>query len=137
MLANYRPYAGAVLQHVTLEVKPEQIGRSVEFWRLLGFAQVEPPAALAETFVWVERAGTQIHLERNAAPVVPPRGHAAVVVLDFDATVERLRKAGFDVTPGHEHWRAPRAKAIAPGGHVVELMAAPPQGQGPFCQTCS
>ncbi|HKI67670.1 MAG TPA: VOC family protein [Solirubrobacterales bacterium] len=115
------------LQHVTLEVNQTDIERSVEFWELLGFERVEPPAALAETFVWMEHAGTQIHLERNRSPAVPPHGHAAVVVEDFDRTVERLRKAGFEVTPGREHWGAPRAKAVAPGGHVVELMAAPPR----------
>jgi hypothetical protein len=115
-----------VLQHVTLEVAPSEIERSVELWELLGFRQVEPPAALAETFVWMERKGTQIHLERNDSPVVPPHGHAAVIVADFAQTVERLHEAGFEVTRGHEHWGAPRAKAVAPGGHLVELMAAPP-----------
>lgn len=115
-----------MLQHVTLEVSPGDIERSLEFWALLGFGQVEPPPALAQTFVWVEREGTQIHLERNGVPTVPPHGHAAVVVADFEQTVERLREAGFEVTPGREHWGAPRAKAIAPGGHTVELMAAPP-----------
>ncbi len=73
------------LQHVTLEVPPGEIERSVEFWQLLGFERVEPPAALAETFVWMERGGTQIHLERNESPVVPPHGHAAVVVENFEA----------------------------------------------------
>jgi catechol 2,3-dioxygenase-like lactoylglutathione lyase family enzyme len=115
-----------MLQHVTLEVLPEDIERSVEFWDLLGFARIEPPTALAETFVWVEREGAQIHLERNGAPTVPRHGHAAVVVADFERTVERLRDAGFDVAPGREHWGAPRAKATAPGGHMVELMSAPP-----------
>jgi catechol 2,3-dioxygenase-like lactoylglutathione lyase family enzyme len=119
-----------VLQHVTLEVAPEDVGRSLEFWRLLGFERVEPPAALAETFVWVEREGTQIHLERNPSPVVPPHGHAAVVAPDFDRAVERLREAGFEVTPGRPHWGAPRAKAIAPGGHTVELMASAPAVRG-------
>jgi catechol 2,3-dioxygenase-like lactoylglutathione lyase family enzyme len=115
-----------MLQHVTLEVEPENVERSVELWELLGFRRVEAPAALAETFVWIEREGTQIHLERNDSPTVPPHGHAAVVVADFDRAVERLRGAGFEVRPGREHWGAPRAKAVAPGGHLVELMAAPP-----------
>lgn len=116
-----------MLQHVTLEVAPEDIERSVEFWALLGFERVEAPPALAEVFTWVEHGGTQIHLERNAQPTVPPDGHAAVVVADFDGTVERLREQGFEVTIGRQHWGAPRAKAIAPGGHRVELMAAPPR----------
>jgi catechol 2,3-dioxygenase-like lactoylglutathione lyase family enzyme len=115
-----------MLQHVTLEVAPEDIERSVEFWSLLDFRRVEPPPALAETFVWVERDGTQIHLERNESPVVPPHGHAAVVVADFDLSLERLRGAGFEAKVGGEHWGAARAKAVAPGGHRVELMAFPP-----------
>jgi catechol 2,3-dioxygenase-like lactoylglutathione lyase family enzyme len=116
-----------VLQHVTLEVSPGDVERSVELWELLGFRRVPVPEALADTFVWVEREGTQIHLERNQSPTVPPQGHAAVVVADFDRAVERLRTAGFEVRPGREHWGAPRAKAVAPGGHTVELMAAPPK----------
>lgn len=115
-----------MLQHVTLEVAPEDVERSLELWGLLGFRQVEPPPALTQTFAWVEHEGTQIHLERNESPTVPPHGHAAVVVADFERTVERLRDGGFDVTRGREHWGAPRAKVVAPGGHQVELMASPP-----------
>ena len=111
---------------MTLEVAPGDVERSVEFWGLLGFEPVEPPAALAEAFAWVEREGTQVHLERNPSPVVPPHGHVAVVAPDFDRAVERLREAGFEVAPGRPHWGAPRAKTIAPGGHTVELMAFPP-----------
>jgi catechol 2,3-dioxygenase-like lactoylglutathione lyase family enzyme len=117
-----------MLHHVTLEVAPDDIERSLQLWALLGFEPVEPPPALAETFVWVERDGTQIHLERNQSPTVPPHGHAAVVVADFDRAVDQLRGAGFEVKPGREHWGAKRAKAIAPGGHRVEFMAKPPGG---------
>ncbi len=116
----------AMLQHVTLEVLTDEIECFVAFWELLGFQPVEPPPTLANKFVWVERQGTQIHLERNESPTVPPHGHAAVVVPDFEGTVERLREAGFAVTPGREHWGAPRAKVLAPGGHQVELMSFPP-----------
>ncbi len=111
---------------MTLEVAPGDVERSVEFWTLLGFERVEAPPALAQTFTWMERNGTQIHLERNESPTVPARGHAAVVAEDFERALAGLREAGFEPTPGHEHWGAARAKAIAPGGHVVELMAAPP-----------
>lgn len=121
-----------MLQHVTLEVDPEDIERSVELWELLGFRRVEPPAALARTFVWVEREVTQIHLERNPSPVIPLHGHTAVIVADFEQTVDRLIAAGFEVNRGREHWGAARAKAVAPGGHRVELMAAapPPSADG-------
>jgi Glyoxalase-like domain len=114
-----------MLQHVGIEVAPADLGRSVEFWELLGFERVVPPESLAE-FTWLEREGTQVHLMPTDSPSVPARGHVAVVALDFERAIARLADAGFEVERRREHWGAPRAKATAPGGHVVELMAAPP-----------
>jgi catechol 2,3-dioxygenase-like lactoylglutathione lyase family enzyme len=114
-----------VLHHVGIEVAPQDLERSVRFWDLLGFAEVEPPASLAE-FTWLEREGTQIHLLPTEGPTVPSPGHVAVVAPDFEGAVTGLTEAGFEVDLRSEHWGSPRAKAIAPGGHVVELMAAPP-----------
>jgi catechol 2,3-dioxygenase-like lactoylglutathione lyase family enzyme len=114
-----------MLHHVGLEVRPGDLERSVEFWQALGFALVEPPETLRE-FTWLEREGTQVHLMPTDSPTVPARGHTAVVVADFDAAVESLSAQGFEVERRREHWGAARALAIAPGGHRVELMAAPP-----------
>jgi catechol 2,3-dioxygenase-like lactoylglutathione lyase family enzyme len=118
-----------MLQHAGIEVAPADLNRAAEFFTLLGFAQVEPPAALRDGFTWFERDGTQIHLMHEEHPTVPPRAHIAVVVADFDATLARLHEHGFETRPGREHWGAPRAHAIAPGGHHVELMAAAPDAQ--------
>ncbi|HEY2334840.1 MAG TPA: VOC family protein [Solirubrobacterales bacterium] len=117
-----------MLHHVGIEVAPADLERSVEFWQALGFAEVEPPASLAE-FTWLENDGTQIHLMPTDSPTVPPRGHVAVVVAEFDATVAVLREHGFEVERRREHWGAPRAVAISPGGHRIELMAAPPDAR--------
>jgi hypothetical protein len=76
--------------------------------------------------VWLERAGTQVHLMPVDDPVVPPSGHHAVLVDDYDAAVERLRAAGFPVEPRSEHWGSPRSFARNPAGHRVELMASSP-----------
>jgi hypothetical protein len=115
-----------MLHHVGIEVRPDDVERSVELWRALGFEQVEPPATLSE-FAWLEREGTQIHLMPTESPTVPPRGHVAVVAQDFERDVAALRDLGFEVERRREHWGAPRALAIAPGGHRVELMAEPPR----------
>jgi catechol 2,3-dioxygenase-like lactoylglutathione lyase family enzyme len=115
-----------MLHHVGIEIAPADLERSVEFWQLLGFSLVEPPAALADTFTWLEREGTQIHLMHTDVPSVPARGHVAVVAPDFAHTVAALKERGFEVRPGREHWGVPRAHTLAPGGHRVELMAAPP-----------
>jgi catechol 2,3-dioxygenase-like lactoylglutathione lyase family enzyme len=118
-----------VIHHVGIEVARSDLPRSVRFWELIGFTQVEPPPTLADRFTWLERGGTQIHLMHEESPSVPPRAHVAVVAPDFEATLAALREDGFEVTPGREHWGEPRAHAIAPGGHQVELMAAPPESR--------
>jgi hypothetical protein len=117
-----------VLHHVGIEVTPAEVEAASGFFELIGFERVEPPPPLSE-FTWLERGGTQVHLMPTDDPTVPSPGHLAVVAPDFDATVSRLRDAGFPVEPKREHWGQPRALAIAPGGHRVELMAAPPAPQ--------
>jgi catechol 2,3-dioxygenase-like lactoylglutathione lyase family enzyme len=114
-----------MLHHVGIEVAPAEIGRSVELWQLLGFKPVEPPASLSE-FTWLERKGTQVHLMPTESPTVPSRGHTAIVVTDFERTFAALAEHGFEIERRREHWGAPRARVIAPDGHRVELMAAPP-----------
>ena len=119
-----------MLHHVGIEVRPDDVEHAVEFFELLGFQRVEPPPTLAEGFTWLEREGTQVHLMHEDDPTVPAHAHLALVAPDFDATVTRLREHGFETRPGRQHWGAPRVHAIAPGGHRVELMAAPPGQPG-------
>ncbi|MGN6257514.1 MAG: VOC family protein [Solirubrobacterales bacterium] len=117
-----------MLHHVGIEVAPADIEATVGFFELLGFERVEPPVALRK-YTWLEREGTQVHLMPEEEPTVPSPGHLAVIVADFEAAVRRLREAGLEVEPKREHWGAPRALAFSPGGHRVELMAAPPAPQ--------
>ena len=117
-----------VIHHVALETARADREAALRFWGILGFTEVAPPPALRERAAWVERAGTQIHLLWADEPVVPPSGHVAVVLAGYDATLEALHAAGFAVEERTPHWGAPRAVASAPGGHRVEVMAAPPAG---------
>jgi hypothetical protein len=115
-----------VLQHVSIEVDPALVDDTVAFWKLIGFEPVDSPEPLGGHVTWLERKGTQIHLIHTDAASVPVLGHAAVVVDDHSATVAALREAGHEVQDARELWGAPRAFAIGPGGHRVELMGAPP-----------
>jgi hypothetical protein len=119
-----------VLQHVSVEVKPDQVQACVEFWRLIGFEQVTPPPSLRDRFTWVERQGTQIHLMPFEDPVLTKRGHAAVVVEDYEGVVTTLREHGFQPEPGSNAWDAPRSFVRDPAGNHVELMSAPPPTGG-------
>jgi catechol 2,3-dioxygenase-like lactoylglutathione lyase family enzyme len=115
-----------VIQHVALETARSDAEAAEGFWRLLGFEPVDPPQPLRERAAWLQRGPTQVHLVWADQPVAPPEGHTAVVLDDYDAAVEGLRAAGHEVEPRTQHWGAPRAFVRAPGGHRVEIMAAPP-----------
>ena len=114
-----------MLHHVGIEASPTEIERTGELFQLLGFELVEPPDSLSE-FTWLERAGTQVHLMPTESPVVPARGHTAIVVKDFESAFAALGEHGFEVERRREHWGAPRALTFTPDGHRVELMAAAP-----------
>jgi catechol 2,3-dioxygenase-like lactoylglutathione lyase family enzyme len=115
-----------VIHHVALEVAETDAGACVAFWALLGFEEVEPPAALRPRARWVQRGDTQVHLMLAEEPVVPPTGHVAVVAEDYDGAVARLLDAGFDPEPRAEHWGSPRCFVRDPAGHRVEVMAHRP-----------
>lgn len=114
-----------MLQHVALEAAEGDREPLTAFFELLGFVRVEAPPTLPDV-IWLERDGTQLHVLLADDAVAPPRGHAAVVCRDYDATLARLRDAGYEPRPRTQHWGAPRSFVRAPGGHRVEVMAAPP-----------
>jgi len=115
-----------MLQHVSIEVPESESERTVEFWALLGFDRVEAPEPLRGHVTWLERQGTQIHLIHTDEASVPVLGHVAVVAADFQQDFDAVAAAGFEVEESRQLWGARRAFAIAPAGHRVELMEAPP-----------
>jgi catechol 2,3-dioxygenase-like lactoylglutathione lyase family enzyme len=114
-----------MIQHVAREIQPAQLQSCLAFYAILGFAEVPVPAGIAGRAVWLERAGTQVHLLYSAS-AQPERGHIAVVVDDYDATVRALQAAGHEVETRREHWGSPRAYVHDPAGHLVEMMAWAP-----------
>ena len=114
------------IQHVSLEVDPALVSAEVAFWELLGFEQVEPPGGLGESSVWMGAGDQAVHLLPIGTPVVPAKGHVALVEPELDRVSRALSEAGFPVEEAAPHWGAERLKATSPAGHLVELMAAPP-----------
>ena len=118
--------AFGMLHHVAIEVRRTDARGCADFYRLLGFESVAPPESLRDRALWLERHGTQVHLLYADRPVVPAEGHLALVVDDYQATIERLCAAGHEALPRREHWGSPRTVVRDPAGHRVELMADPP-----------
>lgn len=119
-----------MLHHVSLEIAPDEVERTVEFFGLLGFNRIPAPGSIASFVTWLESGTTQIHLIHTPEPTTPKLGHPAVVAGDFDAAMGRLRDAEFQVEEADELWGEPRSFAILPGGQRVEVMAAPPPPRG-------
>ena len=120
-----------MLQHVTLEVRADDVRSCVAFWELLGFTEMEPPPMLRDRFTWVERDDTQIHLVPVDAPVPAREGHVAVVADDYEATLARLTDKGFELREGSNAWDAARSFVRDPAGHLIEVMSKPPRPPWP------
>lgn len=115
-----------MIQHVALEVREQDVEACVRFWELLGLERVEAPAALRARSTWMQSGGTQIHLLYADEPAVPPAGHVAVIVDEYESTLAALRGAGLEPQERTRYWGSPRAFVRAPSGHRVELMAFAP-----------
>ena len=115
-----------MVQHVTLELRREQADDCVAFWKLLGFERVDPPESLADRAAWMEKGPVQVHLMWVEDPVALPKGHVAVVLDDYEGTLDALREGGAEPEPRTEHWGSPRSYVHDPAGNLVELMASPP-----------
>lgn len=140
-----------MLHHVSLEVAPADVDRTIEFFGVLGFQRIQAPESIAPFVTWLESpiarpstaervrasrtarhpgsletATTQVHLIHTPEPTTPMLGHPAVVATDFEGTVGGLREAGFTVEDADELWGERRSFAVMPGGGRVEVMAAPP-----------
>jgi catechol 2,3-dioxygenase-like lactoylglutathione lyase family enzyme len=120
-----------MLQHVTLEVRADDVRPCVAFWELLGFTEMTPPPLLRDRFTWVERDDTQIHLVPVDEPVPAREGHVAVVADDYEATLTRLNEGGFELREGTNAWDAPRSFVRDPAGHLIEVMSKPPRPPWP------
>jgi catechol 2,3-dioxygenase-like lactoylglutathione lyase family enzyme len=115
-----------MLHHVTREIEPAAVESCVKFYGLLGFEPVPAPAGVAGRAVWLEHAGTQIHLMPSSG-AQPGNGHFAIVVKEYEQALERLRRDHHHFEPRRQHWGAPRGYVHDPAGNLVELMARPPR----------
>lgn len=115
-----------MLHHVSLEVSPQQADRFGELLAAIGLQRLAAPERLGDGVRWYGSAGTQVHLILTREPRAPALGHAAFVVSPFEETLATLRRLGFEVEEARRLWGERRAFVVAPGGHRIEVMAAPP-----------
>jgi catechol 2,3-dioxygenase-like lactoylglutathione lyase family enzyme len=120
-----------MLQHVSVEIRRDQVDDCVAFWKLLGFEQMTPPPILRDHVTWVQRNGTQIHFLYTDSPKTTDQGHGAVLVEDYEGTISALEDAGHEVREGSNAWDAPRSFVRDPAGNLFEVMSKSPQPPWP------
>lgn len=113
-----------MIHHVALPTLRADVSAEVAFWALLGFSPVEPPESLRDRATWLQSGPTQIHLLYTSEPA--HAGHVAIIAPNFEEATTSLSAAGFTPEPRTAHWGAARAYVHSPGGHLIELTAAPP-----------
>ena len=116
----------SLINHVAVEMPRSQTEETVAFYELLGFERVSPPESLLDIAAWVRSGDQTIHFLFVEDPVVPPRGHIAIVCADYEETVARLEAAGHPYRRHEVHWGSPRGYATDPVGHTIEIMEFPP-----------
>jgi catechol 2,3-dioxygenase-like lactoylglutathione lyase family enzyme len=115
------------LQHVALEIRPDDLEACLAFYALVGFGEVPlPDERSVPQGRFLQGGATQIHLLFADDPGVPPKAHSAIVLDDYEGTLHRLRAAGHEPSDRARYWGSPRAKLTDPAGHVVELMEFAP-----------
>jgi catechol 2,3-dioxygenase-like lactoylglutathione lyase family enzyme len=114
------------LHHVSIEVTPENADRFGELLEAIGFDPVASPGPLGDSVRWYDGGGTQVHLILTEGATAPALGHAAFAVTPFEQVVDGLRGLGFEVEEARQLWGEHRAFVLAPDGHRLEVMAAPP-----------
>jgi catechol 2,3-dioxygenase-like lactoylglutathione lyase family enzyme len=114
------------LHHVSIEVTPANADRFGELLEAIGFDPVVSPEPLGDSVRWFDGGGTQVHLILTEGATAPALGHAAFAVTPFAQVVAALRGLGFEVEEARQLWGEHRAFVLAPDGHRLEVMAAPP-----------
>jgi catechol 2,3-dioxygenase-like lactoylglutathione lyase family enzyme len=115
-----------MLHHVSLEVLPSDAERFAALLEAIGFERVAAPEVLGDAVLWFGRQGTQVHLIVTEGAIAPMLGHSAFAVDDFDEAVAAVRALGLRFEESRELWGERRGFVLAPSGHRMELMAAPP-----------
>jgi catechol 2,3-dioxygenase-like lactoylglutathione lyase family enzyme len=113
------------IDHVQLAmpVGGEDVARAF-FVGVIGMVELPKPAPLAvRGGCWFESGGVQLHLgaEKDFRPA--KKAHPALVVVDYDGLVARLRAAGVAVRDDDELADVRRSFVEDPFGNRIELIA--------------
>ena len=114
----------AAIEHVQLAMPPGMEQTARDFYQgLLGIPEVPKPANLAKRGgAWFERGPVKIHLGVEAEFRAARKAHAALLVVDLDDLIARLKKHGIAVVDDEPLEGYLRVYVADPFGNRIELM---------------
>jgi catechol 2,3-dioxygenase-like lactoylglutathione lyase family enzyme len=112
------------LQHVSVQVLPEQLEACIEFYEgLLRMRRVPNLAGIA--WLQISDDGDQLHLLEGPG-AESSSAHLALQIVPLGSALADLRAAGHAPRPGADLWGAERWFVRDPAGNLVELFEIPP-----------
>lgn len=113
------------IDHVQLAYPPGRDDEARRFYgEVMGFAEVEKPAAMAvRGGMWFQAGPVGIHLGVEPGFIASKKAHPALVVDDLDALVARVTAAGCPWKPSDELPGVRRGHIQDPFGNRIELIA--------------
>ncbi len=111
------------IDHVQLAMPPGSGARARDFYSgLLGMKEVAKPAVLAKRGgCWFESGKVQIHLGVEADFRPARKAHPALQCSEYASMLQRLRKAGIEVTEPDDIPGVRRCHIHDPFGNRIEL----------------
>ena len=114
----------ASIEHVQLAMPPGREDAARTFYQgMLGIPEVPKPPHLAKRGgVWFERGTLKIHLGVEADFRPARKAHPALLVVDLEALIARLKKHGIEVVDDDPLEGYLRVFVADPFGNRIELM---------------
>jgi len=111
------------LDHVTVTTPEELEPDVVEWYRdCLGLESIAKPEGARDGGAWFRAGGQEVHISLD--PHNPPKAaHFGLRVSDFDAVVERLRRANCHIEQARPVPGRHRCFTRDPAGNSVELVS--------------
>ena len=114
----------AAIEHVQLAMPPGKESAARDFYQgILGIPEVPKPPHLAKRGgAWFERGALKIHLGVEADFRPARKAHPALLVVDLEALVVRLKERGVEVIDDDPMEGYLRVYISDPFGNRIELM---------------
>lgn len=113
------------LDHVQIAIPPDAEDRARRYWvEVVGLTEVPKPTQLAARGgLWLSGDALNLHLGVDADFLPATKAHPGVLVHDYEALIDRITAAGYEVRPAADIPDVRRFHTDDPFGNRIEFIA--------------